>query len=179
MLKTILIIVVVVLGGLAVFAAKRPDTFQIKRSKNIQADPEDIFPYLNDLHAFRSWSPWEEKDPAMKRIHSGADSGVGAAYEWDGDKTVGKGRMEIVESVPHSKVGIKLDFIKPFEAHNRVDFELSSRNDITEVSWIMSGSNSFMSKLMSLFVSMDKMVGPDFESGLAKLKELVEADGQA
>src|SRR5438270_414970 len=125
MLQTVVIIVVVVLvvGIAAVlgFAAIKPDKFRIQRAANIKAPLEKIFPLINDFHNWASWSPWEKLDPALKRTYSGADSGQGAVYEWEGNKKVGQGRMEIMESSPSSKITIKLDFLKPFEAHNTAE----------------------------------------------------------
>ena len=159
---------------IVVLAAMKPDTFRIQRSITIAAPAEKIFPLLNDFHNWTRWSPWEKKDPAMKRTHSGATSGKGAAYAWEGNKDVGQGSMEIVESVPPSKLTIRLDFVKPFEAHNIVDFTLTPEGGSTRVSWAMHGPAPFMSKLIQVFMDMERMVGPDFESGLASLKALAE-----
>jgi len=127
MLKTITIIVVVLIAALLVYAATRPDTFRVKRATNIKAPPEKIFALINDFHSWGSWSAYEQKDPAMKRTYSGAANGEGAVYEWEGDKNVGKGRMEIAETSPPSKVMIKLDFIKPFETHNIAEFTMEPK----------------------------------------------------
>ncbi len=174
MLKNIAIIVAVLIAAALIFAATRPDTFRVERSTDIKASPEKVFALINDLHSWTMWSPYEKKDPAMKRQHSGAASGKGAIYEWDGDKQVGKGRMEITESSPPSRVVIKLDFLSPFEAHNTAEFILQAQGDSTHVTWAMYGPATFVSKLMGLFFSMDKMVGDDFEIGLANLKVLAE-----
>src|SRR5262249_45288078 len=137
MFFTVVIIVVVILivgvAGLLGFAATKPDTFSIQRAASIKAPPEKIFPLINDFHNWASWSPWEKLDPALKRTYSGAASGQGAIYEWEGNKKVGKGRMEIVESSPPSRVAIKLDFLKPFEAHNTAEFALIHQSDSTNV----------------------------------------------
>ena len=138
MLKTITIIVVVLIAALLVYAATRPDTFRVQRATNIKAPPEKIFALINDLHSWGSWSPYEVKDPAMKRTYSGAANGEGAVYEWEGDKNVGKGRMEIAETSPPSKVMIKLDFIKPFETHNIAEFTMEPKGDSTNVTWDLS-----------------------------------------
>jgi hypothetical protein len=174
MLKTIAIVVVVLLAGILVLAAMKPDTFQVKRAAAIKAPPEKIFPLINDFTRWGAWSPYEKKDPAMKRTISPRASGTGAVYEWEGDGNVGKGRMEITESAPASKVSINLDFVKPFEAHNVVDFTLVPQGDITNVTWDMRGPAPFVSKLMQVFISMDKMVGKDFEAGLADMKAVAE-----
>jgi carbon monoxide dehydrogenase subunit G len=174
MIKIIVAIIVVVLGALFIFASTKPDTFRVQRSMNIQAAPEKIFPHLNDLHNWTAWSPWERIDPAMKRTYSGPASGKNAVYEWEGNNKVGQGRMEIVESVPDSKIVIKLDFIKPFAAHNTAEFTLEPAGDATNVTWAMYGPSPFISKVMQVFISMDAMVGKDFDAGLANLKNLSE-----
>jgi hypothetical protein len=174
MLKTISIVVVVLIVALLVFAATKPDTFRVQRSASINAPPETLFPLINDLHSWGAWSPWEKMDPAMKRTYSGATNGKGAVYEWDGNRNVGQGRMEITESSPPSKVMIKLDFIKPFEAHNIAEFTLEAQGDSTNVTWAMHGPNRYIAKVMHLFFSMDSMVGKQFEAGLANLKAVAE-----
>jgi len=174
MFKTIAIVVVVLLAAILIFAATTPDTFRVQRATSIKAPPEKIFPLINDLHSWGSWSPWEKMDPAMKRTFSGAASGKGAVYEWEGNHEVGKGRMEITESSPPSKVGIKLDFIKPFEAHNIAEFTLESKGDSTNVTWAMHGPNPYIAKVIHIFFSMDSMVGKQFEAGLANLKTIAE-----
>jgi uncharacterized protein YndB with AHSA1/START domain len=174
MLKTIAIVVVVLLGALLAFAATKPDTFRVQRSASIKAPPEKIFPLINDLRSWDAWSPWEKLDPAMKRTHSGAASGKGAVYEWAGNGEVGAGRMEIVEASSPSAVRIKLDFHKPLEAHNFAEFTLEPKGDATNVTWAMYGPSPYVSKLMSVFFSMDSMVGKSFEAGLANLKAATE-----
>ena len=174
MFKIIAIVVVILVVALLVFAATKPDTFHVQRSASIKAPPEKIFPLINDLHSWGAWSPWEKMDPAMKRNLSGAANGKGAVYEWDGDKTVGKGRMEIAESSPPSKVAIKLDFIKPFEAHNIAEFTLEPKGDSTNVTWAMHGPTPYIAKVIHVFFDMDSMVGKDFETGLANLKAIAE-----
>jgi hypothetical protein len=151
-----------------------------RRSIEVKAPPARIFALINDLHGWAAWSPYEKKDPDMKRTFSGSPAGKGAVYEWDGNNSVGKGRMEIIDAVVPSKVTIKLDFIKPFEGHNIADFILVPRGDTTEVTWLMHGPTPFVSKLMQVFVNMDTMIGKDFETGLANLKAmaLVELFGE-
>ncbi|MGH8528672.1 MAG: SRPBCC family protein [Nevskiales bacterium] len=175
MLKTIAIVIVVLIAAVLIYAATKPDSFRVERSASIKAPPEKIFPHVNDLHAHTAWSPWEKKDPAMKRRHSGAPSGKGAVYEWDGNKEIGQGRMEITESTPPTKAVFAMHFIKPFEAHNTAEFILESQGDSTKVTWAIYGPQPYMSKVFSLFFSMDKMIGKEFESGLASLKALTEA----
>lgn len=174
MLKKIAIVVVVLIAGILVFAATRPDTFRIERSTNIDVLPEKIFPLINGFHQWEAWSPWEKIDPAVKRSYSGADSGKGAVYAWQGKRDVGRGRMEIIESTPSSHVVIKIDFIKPFEAHNTVEFKLERQGDSAKVTQAMYGPSPFIAKLMGLFFSMDKMVGQKYEEGLANLKAIAE-----
>lgn len=174
MLKNILIVVVLVIVGLIGFAMTKPDSFKIERKASIKAPPEKVFGYLNDFKQWGAWSPWEKKDPAMKRNFGATTSGKGATYAWEGNKDVGVGSMEVIESTPPSKLAIKLNFIKPFEATNAVTFTLTPAGGGTDVTWGMEGKNNFMSKIMQVFMSMDKMVGPDFEAGLANLKAAAE-----
>jgi uncharacterized protein YndB with AHSA1/START domain len=177
MLKGIAIVaitLVVALAGVLVYAATLPDEFRVQRRISINAPPEAIFPHVNDHRRFADWSPYEKKDPAMQRAYSGAESGKGAVYEWDGDSNVGKGRIEIVESMPPSKVALKLDMIKPFEGHNTVEFTLQPQGETTTVTWAMHGAVPYMAKLFCMLMNGDRMVGDDFEAGLANLKTLVE-----
>jgi uncharacterized protein YndB with AHSA1/START domain len=178
MIKTIALIVVgllaVLIAVVLILALTKPDTFRVERTTSIKAPPERIFPLLNDFQSWSAWSPYEKKDPAMKRTFSGPPSGKGAIYEWDGDKNVGQGRMEIMRSTPPSNVTLDLDFVKPFEAHNTVVFTLAPQGDSTTVTWAMKGPANFISKVMRVFINMDKMVGTDFEAGLANLKALAE-----
>ena len=168
--SAIAIVVVIVL----IAAAVKPDNFRMQRSIDIQAPPEKIFPLIDDFHQWAAWSPWERIDLAMKKQFSGAAAGNGAVYGWEGNSKVGTGRMEITESLPPSRVLIKLDFLKPFEAHNIAEFTLEEKGDATTVTWVMHGPSPFISKLMSVFCSMDKLVGKDFETGLSSLKTAAE-----
>jgi uncharacterized protein YndB with AHSA1/START domain len=176
MLKALLIVLVLLglaISVLFVLAAMRPDTFRVVRSATIKAPPEKIFPLIVDLHQFNTWNPYEKKDPDIKGRYSGPESGKGAAYAWESSK-VGTGSMEIIETVPPSKVALRLDFVRPFEAHNNVEFTLKPEGDATEVTWAMSGRVPFMAKVMHVLFNMDKMIGTDFEAGLANLKALSE-----
>lgn len=159
---------------LVVLALTRPDKFQVQRKVTINTSPEKIFTYINDFQKWNLWSPWENRDPGMKKTFGNITVGQGAVYNWEGNKDVGKGRMEITESIPPSRLTIKLDFISPFEAHNIVEFILVAKGGSTEVTWDMQGPMPFISKLMSVFISMDRMVGKDFETGLASLKAVSE-----
>ena len=177
MLKTLAYIAValaVVVIGILIYASTRPDTFRVQRTTTIKAPPEKIFALINDLHAWASWSPYEKKDPGMKRTFSGAPSGKGAVYDWDGDKNVGKGRMEITDTTSPSKIVIKLDFFKPFEGHNTAEFTMEPKGDSTVVTWAMYGPAAFMMKVMGIFMNMDNMIGNDFAAGLANLKAVAE-----
>jgi len=173
MLKKIAVVVVVLIAGVLVFAATRPDTFRVQRSASIKAPPEKISAVLSDFHGWQAWSPWEKMDPAMKRSFSGAEKGKGAAYAWEGNGQVGQGRMEITDAAP-SRVALDLDFIKPFEAHNKVVFTLAPKGDATEVNWAMQGPVPYPAKIVHVFMDMDSMVGKDFEAGLANLKKASE-----
>lgn len=174
MLNLILIALIILVAITLILASTKPDTFRMERSINIKAPPEKIFPLIADFHQMNTWSAWEKVDPTMKRSFTGAESGKGAKYAWDGNKEIGQGSMEILEATPSSKVLIKLDFYKPFEAHNMAEFTLTPHGETTTVSHAMFGPSPFISKLMCLFFSMDKMVGPKFEEGLATLKAIAE-----
>jgi len=178
MLKKIGIGLAVIFLIIAVLAMRQPDTFEITRSANIAAPAQVVYGYTNDFHEWQKWSPWEKLDPNMQRTFSGHASGVGAGYAWSGNSEAGAGTMTIKESVPGEKVGINLDFIKPFESKTITEFTMKPVGDSTDVVWTMSGPNQFISKVMGVFVSVDKMVGPDFEKGLASLKALAEADAK-
>jgi hypothetical protein len=173
MLKTTGIVLVVAVIMILIFAATRPATYHVERSTTIAAMPEKISPLVNDFHNWDQWSPWAKLDPNIRVSYSGPPAGQGAIYEWEGNKKVGKGRMEILAAEP-TLTSIKLDFLAPFESHNRTNFVLEPQGSITRVTWTMDGPNTFMSKLMSVFVSMDKMIGKDFESGLGQLKSAAE-----
>ena len=177
MLEVIAIVAVVLAIAIVVvliLAATKPDIFRVQRAAAMQAPPEKIFPLINDFHQWGTWSPWENRDPAMKRTFSGTESGKGAVYAWDGNKNVGAGRMEILDAVLPSKIVIKLDFIKPFEGHNTAEFTMLPRDGATEVIWAMYGATPFIGKVMHVFMNMDRMIGKDFEAGLANLKKAVE-----
>lgn len=177
MKKTLLILAgVLALAVVAIllFAATRPDTFRVERTAVINAPPEKIFPLIEDFQAWAGWSPWERKDPAMKRSFSGPVTGKGAVYTWDGNKEVGQGSMEIVEDMPPSKLVLKLDFVKPFEGHNVVTFTLAPQGEATNVAWAMEGASPFIAKVIGVFCDMDSMIGKEFETGLANLKALAE-----
>jgi carbon monoxide dehydrogenase subunit G len=174
MFRTIAYVVVALIAAILIYAATLPDHFSVQRTVSIKAPPEKILPLITDFHRWDSWSPWEKMDPEMKRTFSGAANGKGAAYAWQGNSKVGEGRMEIVDVSPPSKITIKLDFLKPFEAHNTAEFALEPKGDSTNVTWTMYGPSPYLAKVMGIFASMDKMVGNDFEIGLANLKTAAE-----
>jgi hypothetical protein len=174
MLKTVGVVLLAAIAIILGLAAAKPDTFTVTRHIEIQAPPETIHPLVADFRNWTSWSPWEGLDPTMRRTYSGAQSGVGSVYAWDGNDQVGAGRMEIVGMSPPRDIAIQLDFVRPFESANQTRFMLEPRGDSTKVIWQMSGPMPFISKIMSVFVSMDSMIGPDFEKGLARIKALAE-----
>lgn len=174
-LLTAAIVLAVLIGGILLYATTQPDSFRVERKAQIHAAPGKIFAILNDFHQWDNWSPWSKLDPDMKKTFSGSETGVGSVYEWEGNNQVGQGRMEIVESAAPSKIALKLDFLKPMEGHSITEFTLSSPDSqSTEVTWAMHGPNNYLSKIMCTFVSMDKMIGKDFEAGFANLKALAE-----
>jgi len=174
MLRKIALVVVLAIAVLLVFAATRPDTFRVERTARIDAPAEKIFPLIDDFHRWGAWSPYEKLDPGMKRSFGGAASGKGATYAWQGNGQAGAGRMEIVESAPSSKVAIQLDFIEPFEGHNMAEFTLQPQGSATQVTWAMHGPSPYVARLMGIFFNMDRMIGKDFEAGLANLKAATE-----
>lgn len=174
MVKKILLGLLVAIALVLLFALTRPDAFRVERSIAIKADPAKVYALLNDFHFFGKWSPWEALDPAMKVTYSGPASGPGAIYEWSGNDAVGAGRMEILKTVPNAQVTVKLDFLQPFEGHNTSEYTLSASGDATTVTWAMFGPSPYISKVMGLFVSMDRMIGKDFERGLTQLKAVAE-----
>ena len=174
MFKKILLGVMAVIAAILIFAATKPDIFRVQRAAGIKAPPEKIFAIINDFKRWDAWSPWEKKDPAMKRTFGATTDGKGAVYAWEGNKDVGQGRMEIADSVAPSKVTLKLDFMKPFEAHNIVEFTLEPKGDVTAVTWAMQGPTPYFAKIIHVFMDMDSMVGKDFETGLANLKAVAE-----
>jgi carbon monoxide dehydrogenase subunit G len=170
----IAVVLAIAIAILLILAATKPDTFTVRRATAVKAPPETIFPLINDFHQWGIWSPYETKDPAMKRTYSGTASGKGAVYAWQGNKNVGSGRMEILDSSAPSKIVIKLDFFAPFEGHNTAEFTMLPQGDVTNVTWLMHGPVPFMAKIMHVLMNIDRMVGKDFEIGLANLKRLTE-----
>ena len=179
MLKKIGIGIVALFGlGLAVLfgaAAQKPATFRVARSTLVNAPPHAVFVHLEDFHRWGEWSPWEKLDPNMKKSYDGPASGKGAIYAWEGNNGVGAGKMTIVDEKPDQSLSIKLEFQKPFQSTNQAEYTLTPKGAGTEVTWAMEGPNSFVGKVFSVFADMDKMLGKDFEKGLANLKSVSEA----
>ena len=175
----VIVIIAIVLAlavvAVLIMAATKPDSFSVQRAAVINAPAERVFPLIADFHEWRKWSPWEDRDPALKRTYDGAERGKGAVYAWEGNRNVGSGRMEILEANAPSLVKIKLDFLKPFEAHNIAEFTILPQGNATNLSWVMRGPAPFMSKVMQVFMSFDSMIGKDFEAGLANLKTISES----
>jgi hypothetical protein len=167
----VLILIIGVLG----LAAMKSDVMFVSRSAVIDAPPEVIYGHVADLTQWEKWSPWDERDPEMVRTYSGAHIGPGAIYEWTGNRDVGKGRMTVIYSAAPSRVNIQLDFIEPFASTFETQFKVQPEGESSMVTWTMHGENTFMSKLMSVFMDMEGMIGRDFEKGLATLKAVAEA----
>jgi hypothetical protein len=167
-------ILAIAIAAVLILAATKPNKLRVRRAATIRAPAETIFPLINDFREWRTWSPYEDKDPAMKRTYGGAESGKGATYAWDGDRNAGSGRMEILEAIAPQKIVIKLDFFTPFEGHNTAEFTMLPQGDGTHVTWLMYGPAKFMSKLIQVFINLDNMIGKDFEAGLANLKKVAE-----
>jgi uncharacterized protein YndB with AHSA1/START domain len=170
----IAVVLAIAIASVLILAATKPDTFSVRRATAVNAPPERIFALVNDFHQWGTWSPYENKDPAMQRTFSGSASGSGAIYAWDGNNNVGSGRMEILDTSAPSKIVIKLDFFKPFEEHNTAEFTMLPQGDATNVSWLVHGPAPFISRMMQVFINLDHMIGKDFEIGLANLKRLTE-----
>jgi uncharacterized protein YndB with AHSA1/START domain len=172
-----MLIALAVVGGLIllllIVASIKPNDFRVERTARINAPPERIFPHINDFHQWVYWSPYESLDPDMRKTISGAPAGKGSIYEWEGNSKAGKGRMEILDSAPNH-IGIQLQFERPFKARNLAEFNLTPNGSATDVTWATYGPQPFMSKFMSVFMSMDNLIGRDFERGLQNLKSVAE-----
>jgi hypothetical protein len=175
MLKIILISLAVIVIAFIVVVAMQPSEFRIVRSATMSAPPAAVFAQVNDFHKWEAWNPWRRIDPAMKQAYEGAPVGTGAIYTWTGNNEVGEGRMTMTESRPNDLIIIKLEFFKPFRATNTAEFTFKPQGNQTAVSWSMTGNNNFMAKAIHLFMNMDKMVGGQFEKGLAHMKAVAEA----
>lgn len=168
-LAVIALIVVIVL----IIASTKPDSFRVERNITINAKPEKIYAFVNDFHNWKAWSPFEKLDTAMTKTFSGAEKGIGAKYEWKGNSNAGAGKMEITDTTS-TKISITIDFIEPIESKNYIEFTFEPDENGTNVTWAMNGPSEFISKVMQVFFSMDKMIGKDFEEGLGNLKNLAE-----
>jgi uncharacterized protein YndB with AHSA1/START domain len=179
MIKKIILGIVIglllLVGGFAVVVAMQPAHYRVTRSGTIAAPPEAVFSQINDFHKWEAWSPWAKLDPDIKETFEGPSSGTGAKFSWTGNDKVGEGRMTILESEPNKLIKINLEFIRPFESKCLTIFTFTPKGDQTEVTWTMEGENNFVGKAFCLFMDMDKMVGGDFEKGLASMKSTVEA----
>ena len=174
MILRIIIVAAFLIAAVLVFAAMKPNTFPLQRAITIKAPPEKIFPLINDFHNWSAWQPQDKDDSTIQRTYSGPAAGVGAVSEWQGTGSTGKGRMQITESVPNSKISVAVDFVKPFHAHNINVFTLEPAADSTKVTWNFQGTNVFVLKLIGIFVSMDRIMGDHFEAGLENLKTAAE-----
>lgn len=175
MLKKILLGLLAVLLIFVVVVLFQSEDFKVTRSATIAAPPDRVFPHFNELKKWEAWSPWAKRDPAMKQTYDGPASGVGAKYHWVGNSDVGEGHMTITESKENERILIDLVFLKPFEGTNLTEFTFKPESTGTVVTWTMSGKKNFISKAICMFMDMDKMVGGDFEKGLASMKSIVEA----
>ena len=174
MLKIVLITLAVILVVLVVIIALQPADFRVARSTAISAPPAAVFAQVNDFHNWEAWNPWGKIDPAMKQAYEGAPAGTGSVYKWSGNNEVGEGRMTIIESRPSELIRIKLEFFKPFAATNTAEFTFKPDGNQTAVTWSMFGEKNFMAKAVHLFMNMDKMIGGQFDTGLASMKSIVE-----
>lgn len=172
----VLLGLVVLVGAFLAYVASRPGAFRIERSQRIRGSADAIFARIDNLREFNTWNPFAAADPSAKIVYSGPSRGVGASYEWDSTGRAGKGRMTIVESQTPRKVNMRLEFLRPFVATNTAEFSLASEGSVTNVTWAMTGTYSFVHKLFGIVFSSDKMVGGEFAKGLASLRNLVEAD---
>jgi Polyketide cyclase / dehydrase and lipid transport len=178
-MTTFLLLLVAILGGLAVLISQRPNTFRVSRSATIKAPAHMVFDNINELRKWEAWSPWAKLDPNATNSFSGPAAGVGASMAWAGNNKVGVGRMTVTQSRPAEFVGMKLEFEKPTKAVNTTEFMLTPTGEETTVSWTMTGTNNFIGKAFGLFMNFDKMIGGQFEKGLASLKTVAEAVGRA
>ena len=173
---TLFMVITVCIVAVLSIAATRPATFHVERSLSMAAPPQAVFAVLNDMHRFHEWSPWQKLDPGMKVKFEGPASGVGASYSWVGNRDVGEGRMTITDATPPGSLTQKLEFMKPPQPPSAVHFTIAPEGSGSRVTWAMDGNNNYASKVMCMFVSLDAMIGKDFESGLTSLKQVAEAE---
>jgi carbon monoxide dehydrogenase subunit G len=174
-MKKVLVAVVVIVLVFVGVVAMRPSDFRVARSATMSAPPAAVFAQVNDFHNWEAWSPYAKRDPAMKKTYEGAAAGAGAVYTWSGNNEVGEGRTTITESRPNELVRIRLEFVRPFAGTNAGEFTFKPEGNGTVVTWSLAGKYNFLSKAVGLFINMDKMIGGDFETGLAQMKAVVEA----
>ena len=174
LIKILVALAVIVLGFVGV-VAMRPSEYRVARTATIAAPAPAVFAQVNDFHKWDAWNPWAKLDPAMKQAYAGAPAGIGAIYTWAGNSEVGEGRMTLTESRPSDLVRIRLEFLKPFATTSTAEFSFKPEGDHTAVTWSMTGKVNFMAKVVHLFMDMDRMIGGNFEKGLAQLKSVVEA----
>lgn len=162
------------IAAVLLIAAMRPATFRVERSASIRAPVDRIYPLINDLRRFNTWNPYASKDPDMRTVYNGPESGTGASFDFDGNKDVGKGSVRIVDGKHPERIAMVLDMSAPFACHNDIEFHLLPKGDTTRVTWSMQGDSPFFARVIGLFMNMDSMVGTDFDAGLAKLKTIAE-----
>ena len=175
MLPIIVGAVVAIVVVFIIIVQMQPSEVRVSRDGVVGAPASAVFPHVNDLRKWQAWSPWDEKDPNMNKTYEGPDAGEGASYSWSGNKDVGKGKMTMEESQPNDRILIRLDFLEPMNITNHSEFTFTPEGDGTRVTWTLTGDNNFMGKLFGMFMNMDKMIGGDFEKGLASLKRVVES----
>jgi len=174
-LLSLLLGFVALLAILCIVIAMQPEDFRVSRSMTMNAPPDRVFAEVNDFHRWEAWSPWAKLDPNAKETYEGPSSGVGSIFRWDGDANVGAGNMTIVESKPNERIGIKLEFIRPFAGLCGTEFTFKPEGDGTTMTWTMSGKNNFIAKAIGLLlIDCDKMMGTEFEKGLTSIKSIVE-----
>jgi uncharacterized protein YndB with AHSA1/START domain len=173
-LINVLVVVAAMMSAFAIVVALQPSDFRVTRTATISAPPAVVFDQVNELHKWEAWSPWAKRDPNVKNTFEGPSAGTGAMFGWAGNSEVGEGRMTIIESRPDEIIRLKLEFIKPFEDTSTAEFKFEPKDGRTMVTWSMYGENDFISKAFGLFMDMDKMIGGDFEQGLAQIKEIAE-----
>lgn len=174
MIKKLAIALVVGVAGLLAYASTMPDSFRVSRTVSINAPAKKVWPFVNDVKLQNEWSPWDDKDPQLKKEYAGPSAGKGAVYTWDGNKDVGRGRLEIVDSLEPKLVVMDLQFEAPMKARDTAKLELAEKGKATDVTWSIEGPMPFASKVMCVFMDMDKMIGAEFEKGLGELKVLAE-----
>jgi len=178
MLIKILIGLAVIVVGFVAIVATQPSEFRVARTATIAAPAPAVFAQVNDFHNWEAWNPWAKLDPAMKQAYEGAPAGPGAVYTWAGNNEVGEGRMTLTESSPSDLIRIRLDFMKPFRGTSLAEFTFKPEGKQTTVTWTMTGKNNFIAKAFCMFMNMDKMIGEQFEKGLASMKAIAETSAK-